>query len=667
MTSIPANLSRVPNMLASQALLAGLTRTQTRLIETQLQLATGRAINRPSDNAVGASAVNVLDAILERREQRLRNLAHAGSILGNLDQALGDASELIQEARSIGLSQIGVGSDAETRANQAKVIDAMLNELFSVGNREFQGVHLFGGERTARAPFEGLFEGIRYGGSGDGMITDLGAVSPFEITMSGVEAFGSMTTRVEGDSDLDPHMVTDTRLVDLIGAQGQGIRLGTINVDVNGSDYELDLSSADSVGDVIQMLEEFFAANEPGAIDAGGITIDAATGNRFNLDVAAGFTITFSDLGGSQTVAADLGLSQSPFEDGFSEIGADVGPTLTDLTLISSLPGVTSPLGTIRIENAGQVRDLDLASVETIRDLKNIVASLNLGVRVEIASTRDRLNFVNELSGAALSIGEVGGGTTATELGVRSLARSTRLEDFNDGRGVQVVTGRVDPITGNPDPALNTDFRVTLKDGRTFDVGLSTEETVEDVLDAINAAAVGAGIVVPGEFNADLATDGNGIELTDLTIGTTTSVVALNGSFAAEDLGILGSSDSASLTGEDRAKVAVDSVFSHLIALRDALEANDERGIQFATQRMEADVNRLAGARASSGVRAQRVDRLTMREEELKLQDIGLRSMIQDLDYSEAATRFANLQTQLQAGLATTSQAMSLSLIDFLR
>ena len=113
--------------------------------------------------------------------------------------------------------------------------------------------------------------------------------------------------------------------------------------------------------------------------------------------------------------------------------------------------------------------------------------------------------------------------------------------------------------------------------------------------------------------------------------------------------------------------VAVESVFSHLIALRDALQTNDDLGIQIATAKFEDDLDRLISSRADVGVRGQRVGRITSRQEELRIQDETLRSVVQDLDFAEAATRFANLQTQLQAGLATASQSLSLSLIDFLR
>jgi flagellin-like hook-associated protein FlgL len=205
---------------------------------------------------------------------------------------------------------------------------------------------------------------------------------------------------------------------------------------------------------------------------------------------------------------------------------------------------------------------------------------------------------------------------------------------------------------------------------------------VQEVLDRINAAAVAAGID-PDDFTATLAATGNGITLTDNTTGAAgavTTLEALNGSFAAEDLGLLPSTPSqpgappqihswtgASFTGEDRATIAVNGVFANLMALRDALLSNDERGIEFATQRLEADLSRLTAARSDVGIRSRIVRDALGREEDLKIQDTALKSQLQDLDYADAATRFTALQQQLQAAMLTAARTQSMSLLDFLR
>lgn len=661
MSAIPANLARVSNLLASRIALGGISGTNRDLLRVQVQLSTGERFSRPSEDSVGASAVLSLNESIGRREQRVRNLSAAESMLDSIDSSLNDITELIQEAKTIGLAQVGFGSDEVTRRNQAGVIDSMLNALVSMANRDRNGVHLFGGERAAQAPFGSLLQGIRYAGEGLGQQVDIGMSADVRVTMGGEQAFGALSNRVRGDRDLDPSLTANTRLSALNGANGLGVRPGSVEIDVNGTITQLDLSEADSVGDVLGQLSQVIQATDPGAT----VGIDPVTGDRIAITPSAGVTIEIRDSNSTST-AGDLGLLGT-YPPGVSTTGADLDPRITPLTRLDSITGLTQPMGEILVRNGNQSRIIDVGALVTVEDLQNAVAAGRIGARVVISDDGTRLHVVNELSGSALAIEEFSGNPTASELGIRSFASTTQLADFNEGRGVRQVSGAVDPLTGLPDPARNMDFRVTLKDGRTFDVDIEGDATVQDVIGSINAAAAAAGIL-PAEFNAQLVAVGNGLELVDSTIGGgSTAVTELNASGTAEDLGILGSSAGASLVGTDRAKVVVDSVFSHLIALRDALLGNDERGIALAAEKFDGDLTRLSEARADVGVRTQRVIDATSRESELDIMDQRLRSEINDLDYAEAATRFAALQRQLEASLAVSARTANLTLLDFLR
>jgi len=669
MSSIPSNLARVPQSLSNAIIRSALLHTQRSLLNTEVQLASGFEVNRPSDNASAASAISVFDDIIERRDQRLRNLSHGESVLNNVDAALADVSELLIEAKGIGLSQIGVGSTAETRESQAAVVDAMLSEMFTIANREYQGIHFFGGSVADTPPMSGLLGGFRYSGQGEGLVTDLGIARGFPITLSADAAFGATSARVEGSRDLNPTLVSDTRLSDINGALGFGIRLGSLQADVNGVDIDIDLSSAHTIGDVATLLEDAIQAeldaSSPG--ETVSVDIDAVLENRLALTLSGGATVTISDIT-SEGSAADLGLAQT-FVAGTTTSGADINPRVTEQTLITSLDGVTTPLGALRLENMGQVRELDLSGVKSVQEIMNAVKGLNIGIRVEVNADGDRLNFVNELSGGTMSVGEVSGGKTATELGVRTFDLDTELSVLNTGQGVNIISGSVDPVTGLAAPDRDLDFKITMKNGTEFDVDIAGALTVRDVITMINDAATTAGLTI-GEgldFHARLNDSGNGITLEDNTSGTQTEVTALNGSFAAMDLGILGNTTGAILAGEDRARVAVDGVFTRLITLRDALRTNDERGISLASEGLNIDIDRASRVRAEVGVRANRVVTAVQRQEDLQVQDSALRSDVRDLDYTEAAIRFTSLQQQLQAALTTASQVQNLSLLDFLR
>jgi flagellin-like hook-associated protein FlgL len=658
MSTIPGSIARVPNLFSSQMMLGNLTRTNTSLLNLQSQLASGVRVIRPSIDPVASATISSLDFALERRSQHLRNLQQADSILSTVDQSLGDINDLILEAKGIGLSQIGVGSDSETRANQAQIIDSILQSLVDITNRDQSGIHFFGGEATSQDPISEMYGFYRYTGFGESMHTDLGMSAGVGITVSAEDALGTMSSRMRGLEDLDPGLNAATLLDDLRGARSLGIENSAILVNVNGTELTVDLSDANTVGDVVSTLQSAIKTVDVFAsVSIQGDTL-AITANLGPI------SISDTETG---TMASDLGINGS-FIAGLTLTGGDLDPKLTEQTEIADLPGVSFPMGRIRIENAGQIREIDLSEVSTIGELQNAIEALEIGVRVELDEDGRRINFRNELSGASMSISEVAGGQTATQLGVRTFSGTTELSDFNGGRGVGSVSGGFDPVTGLPDPQLDMDFQVTLSDGTSFGVDITGGLTVNDVLASINDAATEAGLAVPAGFNARLAPDGNGIELVDGSGGGgDLSVGRLNNSTAAQDLGILGTADGAVLAGSDQAQVASDGLLSHLILLRDALLADDESGIVFATGQLDDDTLRAAEARAEVGVRSRRILDSLAREEDRSVQDQALRSNVRDLDFAEAATKFALLEQQLQASMATISRTQQLSLLDFLR
>ncbi len=661
MSTIPSNLARVPVRLSAQMLLSAINRGNSDLLYTQVQLSSGLKFFRPSEDAIGGSLATTLDRMLEQRGQRLRNLDHAEALINTSDGAIAEASQIALDGKSIAASMIGPTVDEETRANQAQVIDTMLQQLLRLSNQQFGDVYLFGGAQSGRAPVEAYLGGYRFTGTRDGMQTDLSSGEPTEVTLTAHDVFGSMSARVEGDHDLDPALTGTTRLDEINGARGEGVTLGVIEIDIAGVDsVQVDLTGADSVQDVIDRIDDAIAQvetdNSVSVLEGARVSLNAA-GNGLALDVAAGMTVTISEVGSGVT-AADLGLTQGgAFVDGTAD-GADLDARVTQFTALTDIAGMGAPAD-FSITNGGVTRNIAASGAATVQDLQNLVKQAGIGARLEISADGSRLNLINELSGGVMSVAESTGGTTAGDLGIRTFTTTTRLSDLNDGRGVEMVIDGIDPETGLPDPTRETDFRVTLSDGSTFDVDLTDEQTLGDVITSIQTASGGL-------VTVSIADD-NGLVLTDLSGGAGDFYVEpLNGSSAAEDLGIQKRSNSATLTGDDVGGVAVHGLFASLLALRDALLDNDERGITFAGETLEADIDRLAQARAILGQRGNRVTAMKDHEESQRLTEESMKSQIQSLDYAEASVRFSTLQTQIQAAMLSGARLGELSLIRFL-
>ncbi len=683
MTIIPPNLTRVPSFYGSALALSNIGRNNVALLRVSEQINTGRAITRVSDDIVKSAAIGVLDDRLERSQQQQRNLQHAQSSLNILDSTLDEASTLAHEARTISSDQVSLTSSAAERASQAVVVDQMLSSLLNIANRQSVAGYVLGGTITSRAPVEGFLGYYRYRGeNNNGLTTDIDQASSVPITL-GPTALTGLSSRVRSNVDLDPQLTTGALLADLRGARGVGVTLGTIEMSINsGTRIPVDLQGADTVQDVLDRItasiRQYETDNSATVLGPGGLGV---SGGGLSMDIVGTNSIQFFDVGNGIT-SQDLGLTTVPAAafSAASGVGQDLGVRLTMRSPVSSLAGVTGPLGTIRITNAGHTQVVDLSGAQTIEDVKTIMEGANLGIRVLINDAGTGIDVLNEVSAGkrnALSISEVAGGDTATRLGIRSLMADTRISEFNFGRGVSIVDGVRDPVSGVLSAPLNTDMTITLGDTAgtpiTIDFTPGDMTSVQTVLDAMNSqiqTQLAAAGMAPTTLVAGLASDGNGIMLTqDPGLPNQVQVAPNNNSQAAAELGLLGgvwNSTFHTLVGTDNAQVRVDSLFSHLVDLRDSLTANDVSGIGFAGADIEAATDSMVETRGMVGGFAQRVEGAITRETDRSVLDEATRSQLRDVDFTEAATRFSMLQTQLQASLRTTALTQQLSILDFL-
>jgi flagellar hook-associated protein 3 FlgL len=649
MSSAPS-ISRSTSLMLGNLTLSRLRQTNANIFDIQRQITTGLKQSLPSDDPSNASAILFLKQGLGAREQYEENLGFTLGSLNNVDQALGEATSILIESQTIASSL--VNASAEERQAQALVIDAQIKGLLDLANRQFDGVSLFGGSAGASKGgrvFEEFLGGIRYTGSETNLNSDTGTIENNPFTSNGSEAFGALSSRVKTLVDLDPTATASTTISSLNGAQNAGVRKGAVNLTVNGTLVAVDLTTADTLGDVQTRINDAINTIDP---TAGAISINAS---GFDLTNNAGATITIADIGSSQT-AADLGIDLTATAPAGSTIaGADLGRQLTLTTDIADLATTVDILSGLTITQGQQTSTADFSSATTIQDLVNEIDRLGFGLRLQINDDATGLDLISEVSGLRLAVGE-NGGTTAADLGIRTYGLSTQLADFRDGLGIEPITG-------------NDDFQITLNDGTNFAIDASGLGTVSELITAIQTSATTAGVTLGVDFSVALATTGNGLDFQDFTAGASGfTITRVDESLVADQLGILKEAGTpATFQSTDNATVRVENVFTHLSDLRDALLNDDTRGITLAGTNIDQDTRSVTQARATVGVRAQRVQRQQERSQDLGLMEQTMLSDLQDADLTEVITRFQQLQTQLQASLRVGAQNLQLSLLDFLR
>lgn len=147
-------------MLYSRALI-DIQRGLLRYSKLQQEVATGRRINRPSDDPAAALRVLPLRSDLRDLSQLSDNVALARETLDTGAASLEDASSLMARVRELTTQASNGTMSPEDRVSVAAEVDQLLSQLVGIGNSRRGDRYLFGGTESSTAPFE-----LREGGSG---------------------------------------------------------------------------------------------------------------------------------------------------------------------------------------------------------------------------------------------------------------------------------------------------------------------------------------------------------------------------------------------------------------------------------------------------------------------------------------------------------------------
>ena len=157
---------RVTSAFAYDSSIASLQRRQQAMSTAQEQLTSGKRVLRPSDDPSDAARAERALAAMSKNEAQQRALEASRNAMQLGESALGEAGELMQQARELVVSA-GNGSytDAERRTI-AESLRGLRNDLFAIANRDDgAGRYLFGGQGSDSAPFADTGSGVAYNGT----------------------------------------------------------------------------------------------------------------------------------------------------------------------------------------------------------------------------------------------------------------------------------------------------------------------------------------------------------------------------------------------------------------------------------------------------------------------------------------------------------------------
>ncbi len=326
--------------------------------------------------------------------------------------------------------------------------------------------------------------------------------------------------------------ITPRTMLDSLNG-GNGVGHGTIRItDRSGASTQIDLSTALTIDDVLDAINNQSAVNVTASVSGGHLVLTdetgQTTGNLIVSDVGLGQTA--SDLGIAGSVAGDVltggdvvflteDTSLSVLNDGNgvrrdvsmadlhvelrdgSAFDVNLSDTIYGETRLEALNGGAGVrLGTIRITNAaGESAELDLTGATDLADVQEAI------------------------SGSGLDV-------TATLINSHILITDNSGDDETEG------TLTIEDVTGHA--AEDLGIAQEAEDSMIAGTDIYWVESLGDVLRAINYDDENTGTLV-----ASISEDGMGITLTDTSAGSgTTTVTDPNETHAADDLGILTSS-----------------------------------------------------------------------------------------------------------------------------
>ena len=464
---------RVTNQIQQISSLQNIFRITEDLFQANQRVATGKRINKPSDDPLGIQDTLTLRSSIARIQQFGRNIDNNRLFLNTADTALDSVGLGITRARELAQVTLGATSDAQTRANVALEIQSILDQVIQEANTQVKGQFIFGGTNLLNPPYQAnpLGLGAVYSGNAGSLQVEVGPNLTVAITRPGSDVFGT-----DMNPALNDTLLASTPLAALNG--GTGIPVGTFTITNRaGVPTMINTAGLTTVNDLITAISA--APNITASLNAdkSGLLITDTTNSNLITK-----PLIVTEISG--TTAQSLGiLSQN---DG-NITGTNLNPVLTAATLISDLDaGSGLTLGQIDIVNGALAGVVDLSGDATIGAVLATINGAGLMVNATINSQGNALQVVSTGGPPPTTpvISEVAGGDTAFLLGIGGGNVFTALDALREAMERNDTDGILASF-GNLNAALDTilasraEYGALVRTMDTLEIGHDADEVSE--------------------------------------------------------------------------------------------------------------------------------------------------------------------------------------------
>ncbi len=177
---------RVTNKMLLSTLFNDISKTNTRLLKSYAQLASGKKINTPSDDPLAVHGILQYKRVISDTEQYQRNIQHAEGYLATSEAVISETTNNLSRLRELAVSQATGTATPETRLDTSFEVGELFKELISTGNSKFGDRYLFAGYLSDTSPFNSA--GV-YGGDNNESALQIGPLTNFTYGTTGNKLF----------------------------------------------------------------------------------------------------------------------------------------------------------------------------------------------------------------------------------------------------------------------------------------------------------------------------------------------------------------------------------------------------------------------------------------------------------------------------------------------
>jgi flagellar hook-associated protein 3 FlgL len=183
--------TRVTPRTTQQMAIDNLTANLARMAQLQEQLASGKALNRPSDSPIQTVEAMQYRSEIRRNDQFQRNAADGLNWLGMADNTLTSMLSTVGRVRELTLQGMNGSTDPVQRGNIAAEVTSLRDTLIGMANTKYLDRPIFAGNAGGTSAYDASGTFINPGSTGDVIERRVGPNQKVRVNLTGPEVFGA--------------------------------------------------------------------------------------------------------------------------------------------------------------------------------------------------------------------------------------------------------------------------------------------------------------------------------------------------------------------------------------------------------------------------------------------------------------------------------------------